>query len=100
MGEVHAESGALLAQGPLRGAPAFDTDATREKDPGVAVLDAHLHDVAAHGRTRRDDGFFRLAVDRVFTLPATCSRSRRACAASTRSIVRRRRGGGRVRVAR
>jgi selenocysteine-specific elongation factor len=66
--EVHAEIDALLAETPLRGAPLFDTDATRENDAGVAALNAHLHDAAAHWRTRRDDGFFRLAVDRVFTL--------------------------------
>ncbi|SAK87993.1 selenocysteine-specific translation elongation factor SelB [Caballeronia temeraria] len=66
--DVHAEIAALLAQGPLRDAPVFDTDATRDDDAGVAALQAHLHDAAAHWRTRRDDGFFRLAVDRVFTL--------------------------------
>ncbi|CAL8475879.1 selenocysteine-specific translation elongation factor [Caballeronia sp. S22] len=66
--EVHAQIEALLADGPLRGAPLFDTDATRAGDAGVAELDAHLRDAAAHWRTRRDDGFFRLAVDRVFTL--------------------------------
>jgi len=66
--EVHAQIEALLADGPLRGAPLFDTDATRADDAGVAALDAHLRDAAAHWRTRRDDGFFRLAVDRVFTL--------------------------------
>ncbi|MBC8641006.1 selenocysteine-specific translation elongation factor [Caballeronia sp. EK] len=66
--EVHAQIEALLADGPLRGAPLFDTDATSADDAGVAVLDAHLRDAAAHWRTRRDDGFFRLAVDRVFTL--------------------------------
>ncbi|SAL71167.1 selenocysteine-specific translation elongation factor SelB [Caballeronia arvi] len=66
--DVHAEIAALLAQGPLRDAPLFDTDATRESDAGVVALNAHLHDAAAHWRTRRDDGFFRLAVDRVFTL--------------------------------
>ncbi|MDR5747740.1 selenocysteine-specific translation elongation factor [Caballeronia sp. LZ029] len=66
--EVHAQIEALLADGPLRGAPLFDTDATRADDAGVAALDAHLRDAAAHWQTRRDDGFFRLAVDRVFTL--------------------------------
>ncbi|GJH26613.1 selenocysteine-specific translation elongation factor [Caballeronia novacaledonica] len=66
--EVHGQIEALLADGPLRGAPLFDTDATRADDAGVAALDAHLRDAAAHWRTRRDDGFFRLAVDRVFTL--------------------------------
>ncbi|MFM0519496.1 MULTISPECIES: selenocysteine-specific translation elongation factor [Caballeronia] len=66
--EVHAQIEALLADGPLRGAPLFDTDATSADDAGVAALDAHLRDAAAHWQTRRDDGFFRLAVDRVFTL--------------------------------
>lgn len=68
--EVHADIDALLARSPLHAAPRFDTDATREHDAGVAALAAHLHDAAAHAhaRTRRDDGLFRLAVDRVFTL--------------------------------
>ncbi|WP_250481948.1 selenocysteine-specific translation elongation factor [Caballeronia sp. NCTM5] len=66
--DVHAEIAALLARGPLHGAPLFDTDATQDGDAGVASLRAYLHDAAAHWRTRRDDGFFRLAVDRVFTL--------------------------------
>jgi selenocysteine-specific elongation factor len=66
--EVHADIEALLAQSPLRGAPLFDTDATREHDAGVAALTAHLQHAATHGRSRRDDGLFRLAVDRVFTL--------------------------------
>src|SRR6516225_5215549 len=48
--EVHAEIDALLAETPLRGAPLFDTDATRENDAGVAALNAHLHDAAAHWR--------------------------------------------------
>ncbi|MDR5762867.1 selenocysteine-specific translation elongation factor [Caballeronia sp. LZ035] len=66
--EVHADIDALLARSPLHAAPRFDTDATREHDAGVAALAAHLHEAAAHERTRRDDGLFRLAVDRVFTL--------------------------------
>ncbi|WP_250515501.1 selenocysteine-specific translation elongation factor [Caballeronia sp. INDeC2] len=66
--DVHAQIEALLAHGPLRDAPLFDTDATKPDDDGVAALDAHLRDAAAHWRARRDDGFFRLAVDRVFTL--------------------------------
>ncbi|MFM0326732.1 selenocysteine-specific translation elongation factor [Caballeronia glebae] len=66
--DVHAEIAALLARSPLRDAPLFDTNATKQDDAGVASLQAHLHDAAAHWHTRRDDGFFRLAVDRVFTL--------------------------------
>ncbi|WP_250535532.1 selenocysteine-specific translation elongation factor [Caballeronia sp. AZ10_KS36] len=66
--EVHAQIRTLLAPTPLRDAPIFDTNATAADDPGVAALNAHLRDAAAHWRARRDDGFFRLAVDRVFTL--------------------------------
>ncbi|MDR5828315.1 selenocysteine-specific translation elongation factor [Caballeronia sp. LP006] len=68
LNEVHAEIAALLAGTALQDAPLFNTNATRDDDSGVAALNAHLHDVAMHWRARRDDGFFRLAVDRVFTL--------------------------------
>ncbi|WP_244816501.1 selenocysteine-specific translation elongation factor [Caballeronia sp. Lep1P3] len=66
--EVRAQIEAFLAPTPLRDAPVFDTNATAANDAGVAALDAFLRDAAAHWRMRRDDGFFRLAVDRVFTL--------------------------------
>ncbi|KIG08870.1 selenocysteine-specific translation elongation factor [Caballeronia concitans] len=66
--DVHAQIRALLADTPLRDSPFFDTNATTPGDAGVAALDAHLRDAAAHWAMRRDDGFFRLAVDRVFTL--------------------------------
>ncbi|CDY79511.1 Selenocysteine-specific translation elongation factor [Caballeronia glathei] len=66
--EVHEEIAAWLAPGALKDAPLFDTNATRENDAGVAALDAHLRAAAARWRMRRDDGLFRLAVDRVFTL--------------------------------
>lgn len=66
--EVHEEIAAWLAPGALKDAPLFDTNATRENDAGVAALDAHLRTAAARWRMRRDDGLFRLAVDRVFTL--------------------------------
>ncbi|WP_250466602.1 selenocysteine-specific translation elongation factor [Caballeronia sp. GAFFF2] len=68
LNEVHAEIAALLAGTALQHAPLFNTNATRDDDSGVAALNAHLHNVAMHWRARRDDGFFRLAVDRVFTL--------------------------------
>ncbi|MDR5801470.1 selenocysteine-specific translation elongation factor [Caballeronia sp. LZ001] len=68
LNEVHAEIAALLAGTALLDAPLFNTNATRDDDSGVAALNAHLHDVAMYWRARRDDGFFRLAVDRVFTL--------------------------------
>ncbi|CAE6834286.1 Selenocysteine-specific elongation factor [Paraburkholderia aspalathi] len=66
--EVHDEVAAFLSGSVLQDAPMFDTCATREDDPGVAALKAHLHAAAVEWRMRRDDGLFRLAVDRVFTL--------------------------------
>jgi selenocysteine-specific elongation factor len=66
--EVHDEVRAFLSGSVLRDAPVFDTCAVRADDPGVAALKAHLHAAAAAWRMKRDDGLFRLAVDRVFTL--------------------------------
>ncbi|MCA6217665.1 selenocysteine-specific translation elongation factor [Ideonella sp. B7] len=66
--EVRAELAALLAGTPLAQAPVFATAATAEGDPGVAALRAHLWALAEHHAQRRQDGLFRLAVDRVFTL--------------------------------
>lgn len=66
--QVHEEIAAFLSGTVLRNAPVFDTCATRDNDPGVAALKAHLHAAAAEWRMKRDDGLFRLAVDRVFTL--------------------------------
>ncbi|MFM0734757.1 selenocysteine-specific translation elongation factor [Paraburkholderia sediminicola] len=66
--EVHDEIAAFLRGSVLQDAPVFDTCATRDDDPGVAALKAHLHAAAAAWRMKRDDGLFRLAVDRVFTL--------------------------------
>ncbi|HZZ04928.1 selenocysteine-specific translation elongation factor [Paraburkholderia sp.] len=66
--EVHDEIAAFLSGSVLQDAPVFDTCATRDDDPGVAALNAHLHAAAAAWRMKRDDGLFRLAVDRVFTL--------------------------------
>ncbi|MFM0026864.1 selenocysteine-specific translation elongation factor [Paraburkholderia madseniana] len=65
---VRDEVTAFLSGSVLQDAPVFDTCATRDDDPGVAALKAHLHAAAAAWRMRRDDGLFRLAVDRVFTL--------------------------------
>jgi selenocysteine-specific elongation factor len=67
--EVHAQIEAWLAGSALMNAPLFDTNATRAGDAGVASLDAHLRREAALRQVRRDDGLFRLAIDRVFTLP-------------------------------
>ncbi|NPT53571.1 selenocysteine-specific translation elongation factor [Paraburkholderia elongata] len=66
--QVHDEVTAFLSGSVLQDAPVFDTYATRDDDPGVAALKAHLHSAAAEWRMKRDDGLFRLAVDRVFTL--------------------------------
>ncbi|MFM0011137.1 selenocysteine-specific translation elongation factor [Paraburkholderia sediminicola] len=66
--EVHDEVTVFLSGSVLQDAPVFDTCATREDDLGVAALKAHLHAAAVEWRMRRDDGLFRLAVDRVFTL--------------------------------
>ncbi|WP_028220400.1 selenocysteine-specific translation elongation factor [Paraburkholderia oxyphila] len=68
LAEVHAEIAAWLAPTALAGAPCFETQATQPGDPGVAKLDAWLRERATRWQARRDDGLFRLAVDRVFTL--------------------------------
>ncbi|MFM0239216.1 selenocysteine-specific translation elongation factor [Paraburkholderia phytofirmans] len=66
--EVHDEVRAFLSGSVLQDAPVFDTCSVQADDPGVAALKAHLHAAAAAWRMKRDDGLFRLAVDRVFTL--------------------------------
>lgn len=67
--EVQAEVAAALAPTALHAAPIFPLNAAAPDDPGTAALRAHLYEVAAHLSQRRDEGLFRLAVDRVFTLP-------------------------------
>ncbi|RZF23783.1 selenocysteine-specific translation elongation factor [Paraburkholderia sp. UYCP14C] len=66
--EVRDEVSAFVGASVLRDAPVFDTCATRAGDAGVAALNMHLREQAAAWRMKRDDGLFRLAVDRVFTL--------------------------------
>jgi selenocysteine-specific elongation factor len=66
--EVRAEIGAFLSGSALQDAPLFVTHALLANDPGVAALNAHLRATAATWRLKSDDGLFRLAVDRVFTL--------------------------------
>ena len=68
LAQVRAEIQAWLASTPLADAPLFETNATRPDDPGVAQLNAYLHEAALRWYARRDDGLFRLAIDRVFTL--------------------------------
>jgi len=68
LAQVHAQLDALLAGSALAAAPRFALNASAPQDPGVAALRAYLHDTAGRAQQRRDDGLFRLAVDRVFTL--------------------------------
>jgi selenocysteine-specific elongation factor len=66
--EVRTEIEHLLASTPLAGARIFETNANVTGDPGVAALDTALREAAIDWQARRDDGPFRLAIDRVFTL--------------------------------
>ena len=59
---------ALTAGTFLDGAPVFELCAARAGDAGTERLRRHLHEAAQALGQRRDDGLFRLAVDRVFTL--------------------------------
>ncbi|WP_322069528.1 selenocysteine-specific translation elongation factor [Paraburkholderia bannensis] len=68
LAQVRAEIAAWLAPTSLADAPVFETNASVQGDRGVAQLDAYLREHATHAQARRDDGLFRLAVDRVFTL--------------------------------
>lgn len=66
--EVRAELKMLLAGTPLADSPIFETNALSPDHPGVSALRAHLWAIAQRMPARARDGFFRLAVDRVFTL--------------------------------
>jgi selenocysteine-specific elongation factor len=68
LAQVRSEISAWLASTPLANAPLFATNATEPDDSGVAQLNAYLRDTAMNWQARRDDGLFRLAIDRVFTL--------------------------------
>ncbi|POR52307.1 selenocysteine-specific translation elongation factor SelB [Paraburkholderia eburnea] len=68
LAQARAEISAWLAPTSLADAPIFETNASVPDDTGVAQLDAYLRERATHWQSRRDDGLFRLAVDRVFTL--------------------------------
>jgi selenocysteine-specific elongation factor len=67
--EVRAEIATLLAATSFADAALFETNATNPGDGGTQALLAYLMEAARHWKLRRDDGLFRLAVDRVFTLP-------------------------------
>ncbi len=66
---VAAQIKTLLSPTALHDAPVFALNAAASDDPGVAALRAHLIRIAASWPMRSEDGLFRLAVDRVFTLP-------------------------------
>ncbi len=68
--EVQAQIATLLAATAIAGRTTFP--ASRRllaDDSGVGLLRAHLHSTAANWPKRAQDGLFRLAIDRVFTLP-------------------------------
>jgi selenocysteine-specific elongation factor len=67
--EVKVQVAAVLASTALAEAPLFALTSTVPDDSGVAALRAHLHKTAANWPPHPEDGLFRLAVDRVFTLP-------------------------------
>jgi selenocysteine-specific elongation factor len=69
IGAVRAQIAALLRPTTFADAPVFPLAATVPDDSGVAALRAHLHSAAASSPKRSQAGWFRLAVDRVFTLP-------------------------------
>lgn len=66
--EVTSEIQQLLATTTLAGAPVFPVAAHDSQDAGTAALQHHLQEVAQRMQPHRDDGLFRLAIDRVFTL--------------------------------
>jgi selenocysteine-specific elongation factor len=68
LGEVDAQVKAMLGLTALKAAPLFALDARCADHPGTSALRHHLHQMAAQTRARADQGLFRLAVDRVFTL--------------------------------
>jgi len=64
--EVQVELEQLLAGSPLAGSPVFPVSSIN--GAGIDVLRAHLESAAAVLKSHADDGDFRLAVDRCFTL--------------------------------
>ncbi|RGE46861.1 selenocysteine-specific translation elongation factor [Comamonas testosteroni] len=66
--EVREEIAAILSVTALANSPIFETAAALPNDPGVWALRQHLDLLAQQMPARTQDGLFRLAVDRVFTL--------------------------------
>ena len=66
--QVQTDVATVLASTRLGDAPVFPLNATAPDDPGTASLRRYLHDIAARIPPLSEQGLFRLAVDRVFTL--------------------------------
>ena len=69
LAQVRQQVQELLAPTALAGASLFTTAATQANDPGTTQLRAHLMATARQAEARPRHGLFRLAIDRVFTLP-------------------------------
>lgn len=69
LAEVKLEIAAILSVTSLHDSPIFATSANQPGNPGVQQLRAHLEVQAQMMAPRPQGGLFRLAVDRVFTLP-------------------------------
>ncbi|WP_313604842.1 selenocysteine-specific translation elongation factor [Comamonas jiangduensis] len=67
--EVKLEIAAILSVSSLHDSPIFETAASQPGDAGVQALREYLQVQAQMMPARAQDGLFRLAVDRVFTLP-------------------------------
>ena len=67
--DVHREINAILGVTALADSPIFETNAAEPGNAGVQALREHLQVQAQMMQARPRDGLFRLAVDRVFTLP-------------------------------
>ena len=67
--EVKLEIAAILSVSSLHNSPIFETAASQPGDAGVQALREYLQVQAQMMPARAQDGLFRLAVDRVFTLP-------------------------------
>lgn len=67
--EVKLEIAAILSVSSLHESPIFETAASQPGDRGAQALREYLEVQALMMPSRPQDGLFRLAVDRVFTLP-------------------------------
>ena len=67
--EVHLQIEALLEAGPLTGAPIMPVSSVSGE--GIDTLRSLLVEQAAEVQARREDGYFRLAIDRAFSVTGT-----------------------------